>query len=449
MRNAVFGRKATYDLVRAIVGTSYPFVLYGFQANNIASLVVDNEYGESTFDMTLSGVGAWTANGGWYQQPAGLGQGLRNDGGVSSWAIDIDNGLHVNMNTRNRMTVLAKIRLNTLGEGLGGTLIYKDAGYYVRFVTVDEIEVGLWSAGAWSVIVTTDSPLAGGWGYWHDLAITYDGATVGIIWDGAARAVAGAVPAAVADGVNNVIVMDDPTNARAMDGDLGFLCIVPGYAMSVAETRYFIELGPLCQVTAANQPTILRFTRDEYAFDGLVNSRHFRSYQIYPVMGRTGTILAWFRPEDFLNQQSIIGVFQDGVNNDGISLQIRGDVANDPVELVGRTGGAANLRLAHPFAATAYGGRHFLAVTSDGLAVRMYWNGVVQTITATLGANTGQWTATYPASTQIVVGVTRGAAVTEAYGGKIIKLVMYDRELLPPEIDALMRYGWWRALPRE
>lgn len=447
MRNAVFARKATVAAIKALAGAATPFVLYGFQDNAIGSPGVDNEYGQAAYDMGLLNPLAWTPNAGWYQIPAGLGQGLRNDGGVSGYVGAIPNGINVNM-TGKSFTILAKVRLTTLGEGAGGTLIWKLAGYNIQFVTVDEIQVGLWAGGAWNNIVTNDSPLAGGWGYWHDLAIVYNGANIAIYWDGFLRGVAGAVPAAIADGANPVNVMDNDTNTRAMEGNLGLLAIIPNVVLTQAQIQALIELGPLAQVTAANQPQITRFVRNEYSFD-FANLRHFRSYQVAPVMGQTGTVLAWIRPEDFANEQVIVGVFQDGANGDGLSLEVRGDIALDPIEIMGRAGGVVNLRLQHAFGAVQYGGRHLLAVTSDGLLTRMYWNGALQTVAVPVGANTGQWTASYPASTQLVIGAARQIAVASGLGAKLPQLVMYDREFMPGEIDALWRYGWWRALPND
>jgi hypothetical protein len=224
------------------------------------------------------------------------------------------------------------------------------------------------------------------------------------------------------------------------------LAILPNVVLTQAQIQALIELGPVSQVTAANQPQITRFVRNEYSFDW-ANSRHLRSYQIAPLMGGTGTVLAWIRPEDFVNEQVIVGMFQDGANLDGFSLEVRGDIALDPIEVMGRAGGVTNLRLQHAFGAVQYGGRHFLAVTSDGLLTRMYWNGALQTVAVPVGANTGQWSAAYPGCTQFVIGASRQVAVASGLGAKLPQLVMYDRELMPGEIDALMRYGWWRALP--
>jgi hypothetical protein len=49
MRNAVFKRKATSAAIETLAGAGNPFVLYGFQANTVISLVVDNEYGQAAY----------------------------------------------------------------------------------------------------------------------------------------------------------------------------------------------------------------------------------------------------------------------------------------------------------------------------------------------------------------------------------------------------------------
>ena len=72
------------------------------------------------------------------------------------------------------------------------------------------------------------------------------------------------------------------------------------------------------------------------------------SADVAGIQSLCGSVEIVFHPADLTAHQCLISTGEDGVNGDEFGLFFRGDVANDPFEIMGYVAGVANLQLTFP-----------------------------------------------------------------------------------------------------
>lgn len=461
MGNLAFYRKTSKSAFDAIVdaaaGVDQQYVMFSFNYDDGATMLgVTNEGRDNILgNLAMSHGSMWTGAG-WYQnfsrpgQAGNRGQGINSVGGVSPY--NLNGAIHsgTSIEGSSKCTWLYKFLMRGTGGGAAGRLQEQAASHICFCNAANTIAMSIYDGANWHSN-TTGATVA--YNYWHDLAIVYDGTLVGdlnrckMYLDGrdVTTVLAAGMPATLQNGGGIIYYLlngNGGAQDRAFDGILGFFAMTPNVAMTQLQCAYFIEVMSLMQATAGNQPPITNSGGPEYGFTWAA-SRNLFTYQIVPFKTTTGTIIACYKPEDFANECAIMGVSQDGAAvPDDLMIETRGDIALDPLELMGDSGGVTNFRLQHALGAVNGYARHCSAWTSDGTLVRAYFDGKLQTLLTPVGANTGQWFASYPLSTVFVVGAKRNAAVTSGFGGKGVKFLAYDREVVGVELAQMNARGY-------
>jgi len=457
MANLAFYRKTTKDAFDAIVPSTQAYAMYSFNYDDGGVLLgVSNEGTPNVLaNLAMSHGSMWSSQG-WYQnfgrtyQSGNRGQGINSVGGASGYVLTCATNSNTYVGSKTKCTWIYKFIMRGTGGGAAGRLSEAAASHINFCNAANTIASSIYNAAtsAWASN-TTGATVT--YNYWHDLAIVVDCTLVGdanrckLYLDGrnVTTVLAAGMPAVLNDASTVLRILNGNGAAcdRAFDGILGFYAIVPGVAMDPTQINQFIEVMGLTQFTAGHQPPITS-PQPEYGFTWAAN-RNLFTYQIVPFKTATGTIIACYKPEDFTNEGSIAGVCQEGsFTPDDLTLETRGDIANDPLELIGSSGGVTNLRLQHALGAVNGLARHCSAWTSDGTLVRAYFDGKLQTVAVPVGANTGQWFASYPLSTVFVVGARRDAAVGSGFGGKLSKFLAYDREVTGVELAQMASRGY-------
>lgn len=449
MGNASFYRKATPARFEAIAGDN-PFSLYSFQTDE-PTLVGSYNEGTSGFlgNMAWSNAGLRSGNG-WYSSygyslQAGMkGFGMVNNGGTSNYFGSVVGHSGNSVAGATKFSVVVKFLATSAGEGGAGHLIYKENAYRLYFSAANTLRFEVWDGAAWR---GSDTGAKVVYGYWHDLKISYDGSLpaaerIELDLNGRDETVAGAnIPAALVDDLSAILyILDNAANSAAWNGLLGLLALMPEVAMSLAEAQSLIELRGYSQATAGNQadipPGMGIFGPPDYRFVR-TNNDHFLTFQVYPLKTAQGTLLIDFAADDVANEQILFGLSQEGVAAlaaDELTLEVRGDIVNDPLEWMRRTAGAVDLRLSTPFGAGRLGVRTRYILTSDGTAIYAYREGVTQVVSAVVGANTGQWLNSVANANVSVIGRSRTAAPIGDLGGRVSTIKVYDRFM--PQTEA-------------
>jgi len=444
--NLAFYRKITRTLLnRFMVGRPYSF--YDFQDD--PTLVGADNKGSSGFlgNMGWSNIGLRTADG-WYRNngkmlQAGMtGFGMFNNGGISGYEASVIGHSGNDFNGTN-FSIIFVIKPVNLGEANQGRILQKtnnmDAGVFCDLIDLggDVIHVDFNGNEAYSNRIT------GLRNYWHLGVISYDGtqpfgARCRIYVDGFDRTDVDFTEETVIDDGNPLYILDNFANVRAFNGGLGLLAILPGKTLSLAEVELLSEIATVTQATAGNRPNIITpgmWHRPEYNFVR-TESDHLLSYQIAPLLTEEGSVMIAFTPEDVANSQNLFGISDDGnAVWTSLGLQLRGDIANDPLELIGYDGGVADLRLSIPFGAGRLNVPSVIWFTSDGSTVRGYVDGREQVVTPVLGANTGQWWISYPNANVCNIGAERHDIISNTFDGRIAKILNYDRAVNYLEIQ--------------
>ena len=470
--NLAFYRKTTrraFDAIVDAVDPTQQYVMYGFQVDDAATMLgVTNEGRSSVLANLAMSHGSMWSGSGFYRahgnmlQAGNKGQGINSVGGASTYLLSCatHNGTYLQSHTK--ATFLYKFIMRGTGGAGAGRLSEADASHICFASAANTIAMSIynhdvlaWASNSTGATVTYDVP--------HDLAVVVDTTLAGdanickLYLDG--RDVTTVVTAGMPTGT----LWDSSTilrilngfvggvYSRAFDGILGFFALIPGVAMSQAQIQSFIETSAHFQPTAADQPAIYApgsWPTPENNFI-LAEDDHLYANQVQPLLTQAGSIMVAFIPEDFTNQQTLFGLSQEGAAVwHSLAIQLRGDVANDPIELIGYTAGAADLRLSIPFGAGNLGVPSILWLTSDGTTVRGYLNGREQVVTADLGANTGQWFADYPLSTVACIGGMRRDAIIEELDGRIAVVQAFDREVAYIDIQRQWAQGWGQRGPR-
>jgi len=451
--NLSFARKLTSDRLTALAGGE-PYAFYAFQSDE-APLVGSYNEGTSGFlgNMAWTNIGLRTAAG-WYQnygrmrQAGHQGFGMVNNGGTSGFVGSVVGHSGNSVGGAEYFSLVLKFIATSAGEGGVGTLIYKENAYRLRFSAANTLIFEVWDGAAWR---GSDTGATISYGYMHDLVIKYDGTLaaadrIKLFLHGRDVTVPGAnIPTALVDDLGAIFyVLDNDTNNAAWNGVLSALATMPNTLLTLSDAQSFIEINGASQITAGDQPNILpggMWGRPEYNFV-LAEEDHLFAYQTYPLMTTTGSLMVAFTPEDMTNQQNLFGVSEDGnAVWTSLGIQIRGDIANDPIELLGMGGGVTDLRLSIPFGAARLNVPSIVWFTSDGTTVRGYLDGREQVVTTVLGANTGQWWASYPASTVFNIGAERHALIENEYDGRMTKVLAYDRAVNYLEIQKHFALG--------
>jgi hypothetical protein len=450
-------RKAFDDIVDAVDPT-LPYLMFSFQADDGATLVgVTNEGRDSVLgNLAMSHASMWSAAG-FYQnfgrmlQAGNRGQGINSVGGASPYLLSCATHSGSSLAGQTKCTWIYKFLMRGTGGGAAGRLSEAAASHINFCNAANTIASSIYNAatGLWASN-TTGATVA--YRYWHDLAIVVDTTLVGdanrckLILDGrdVTTVLAAGMPAVLNDASTVLRILNGNGAAcdRAFDGILGFFAMVPGVAMSLAQTQSFIEVMSLMQATVGNQVPILNSGCPEYSFTW-ADTRNLLTFQVNPFKTTTGTIIACYKPEDFANEGAIMGVCQDGAAApDNLMIETRGDIALDPLELMGSSGGVTNLRLQHALGVANGYARHCSAWTSDGTAIRAYFDGKPQTLLIPVGANTGQWFASYTLSNAFAVGAKLGLPWGSGFGGKGVKFLVYDREVVGWELAKMASSGY-------
>jgi len=464
MANLAFYRKTTrkaFDAIVDAVDSAQNYLMYSMQYDDAATMLgVTNEGRDSVLGNLAMTHGSMWSGAGWYRNygrmyQAGMrGQGINSVGGASTYLLSCVTHSGSSIAGKQKCTWLYKFLMRGTGGAGAGRLSEASASHICFASGANTIAMSIYDGGAWASNTTGATVV---YNYWHDLAIVYDGTLAGDVnrckmyLDGrdVTVNVAPGMPETLVDSSTQLNVLNGfigGTFSRAFDGILGFFAMAPGVAMSQEQIQSFIEVAGLFQSTPANYLEI-KDSPPKYSFDW-ANSRHLLTYQIQPFLTAAGSIVVFYEAEDFVNEGAILGTYQEGVFGDGLAFETRGDIVNDPIELIGSSGGVTVLRLQHPFGPVNGFGRHCSVMTSDWTTVSGYLDGNLQTLTQVVGANTGQWFASYPLSTVFAVGARIDFAVASGFGGKGIKILVYDRALTQIEIQRICSRGFGPSGPR-
>ena len=468
--NLAFYRKtlrALFDSIVDVVDPTQQYVMYGFQADDAATMLgVTNEGRDSILgNLAMSHGSMWSGSGhyrpyGNVLQAGNKSQGINSVGGASAYLLSCatHNGTYLGGHTKATFIYKFVMRgtggagAGRLSEAAASHICFASAANTIAMSIYDDIGA-VWASNTTGATVAYDVP--------HDLAVVVDTTLAGDVnickmyLDGydVTTVVTPGMPNVLADASAILRILNGHVGgaySRAWDGILGFFALIPGVAMSQAQIQSFIEVSGFFQPTAANQPNIVGgpWNCPSYNFDR-AQTDHLYTNQVVPLKTQAGSLMVAFVPDDFTNQQTLFGLSQEGaVVWHGLAVQLRGDIANDPIELLGYTAGAADLRLSIPYGAGRAGVPSILWFTSDGTTVRAVLDGRPQTVTPILGANTGQWFADYPLSTVACVGAMRRDTVVEPLEGRIAVVQAFDREVALIDIQRQWQAGWGPRGPR-
>lgn len=455
-RNRAFYRKATANAIANVVG-SLPFFITGFNESGIPGVNFPNEFDPGTSDLTMTDF--FTVSGdGWYVHPApgSYGLGIGNDGTLNQSGL-IANSACINLNNKKKVTYIVVFRVRSDGEGNAGR-ICEAAGSQILFThnggaTGCDVSLSLMNGG-WGSVTTAGQPVI--YDFWHVLMITVDenqavGSRGTIYLNGMDVTGVDTLGANIVDPGNGLTLLNEQGGVnRDLDGVIGLFCVVPDYTMTLANAQALVELRGLFQPTVADQPSIPSppgtWGTPDYNFVRAEDD-HLNTFQTQPLKTQAGSLMLAFVPRNVADQQMLFCLSTEGdANGDVLGLALRGDVANDPFEWSGRTGGAADLELRFP--SLGLNIPHVVWITSDGTTLRAYVNGQEQVVTAVTGANTGQWFADYASTTVAVAGAIREAVVAEEADMMTPVLMAYDREVSYLDIQRQWAAGWGPRGPR-
>jgi len=463
-RGLSWRKKIHLEAIRAMYGLPEDaiFDMYDFQDDPTLVGAMNKGTGGVLGNMAWDNIALRTGDG-WYvppQIPGAYGFGMTNPGGAGAHygSVSAHNGNSID--AREKATFLFKFKMNGTGGGGAGRIGEAGASYIIFASAANTIAVSIYDGAAWHTNTTGANVT---YGYWHDLAVVYDGSLVGdanrckIYLDGidVTTVTAAGMPAMLVDpGDIRYILNCAATFNRAWDGELGFYAVCPDLAMSQAQVRSLIESRGLFQPTAANRPAIPSgpgpWGPPCYSYDGAAdpNSDCLVSFQALPIKTAQGTVIVWFTPEDMVNQQTIFGISEYGsAAEDELAIHLRGDIANDPIEWHCRLGGAVDFRLQIPFGATYFGVPTMVWFTSDGSTVRGGVNGEESVVAAAVGANNGQWFDHATDANVICAGASPLNTYQNMYKGRESKVVALDEPLSPLEIARIGQssgLGWQR-----
>lgn len=446
-RNKAFQRKIFAAAIEAIIGTSLPYALYGFQENSGAGLTADNEEGTAAADMILSNAGMWSGAG-WYVPPASkaLGLGLQNDGGVSGYVGTVPDVPNINMDGESFATWIFVFNARGTGEGGFGRLIEKGSAYRTYFQAANEIRHGIYN-GVWRSVRTGPNVA---YDHWNCLVIVYDG-TQAVNSDRLKMYLNGRdvstthspdIPATISDVGNPLYFLDNSGNLRACDGRLGCAALIPGYAMSLAQAQSLVELRAVFQPPVVNQPGIIAngmFGGPVYNLDGAAhpNSDHLYTYQVEPLKTTSGTLIMGFTHDDLTVDSTLFSLSTDGVDADEFQMRLAGTEANDPLCIFQRTAGIATWRANFPGGLIS-GPFNIFAITSNGVITRGFFNLNEIILTDLIGANAGQWFGLSNNADVFSIGVRRIVVLDRPFNGRVWFLKIYDEPLSPLQLQQII-----------
>jgi hypothetical protein len=189
----------------------------------------------------------------------------------------------------------------------------------------------------------------------------------------------------------------------------------------------------LSQETVANQAVVItpgHYGCPDLAFDGAAapNSDYSYSDVVAHLKTAQGSVSFAFSPDDFANEQAILGMAVDGATDDEFWIGLDGSIAGDPMQIVLLSDGVVTYR--GRFGANALGSQsNFVTVGSDGSTLIAAVNGEAQTITDIVGANAGQWFASATDADRLFVGAIPRAALELPFSGKITLALAYNRSV--------------------
>jgi len=465
-RNHAFSQIVTRDTIQSmydLAGVDEVFDLYDFKDS--FSLVGAGNKGTGGVLGNMAWDHAALQTGlGWYVHPAegAQGRGMANVAGSGHYGSVISHsGNSVAWFSKATWTFAVKFDTvpfaanstvcfkGTYPAGLGWWLLGFAAGSTLSFIV---------NSNAGLDIVASDTLIAG---HWHIITVVAD-LTLGVVADRvkmyqdgrfvASNGTAGSTTL-VEDGSALYVLSADALGTEAPTCTLGYQGTFPGLAMSQAQVQSLAsEIRGLFQPTVANQPNDIKapgmWDMPDYEFIA-ANNEHLCSFQYRPLFTAEGTLLINFTPHDLTNQQELFGLTEEGAaNEDELMVQIRGDLVGDPIELHGVIGGGVDLRLQIPFGG-APNVPVQLGISSDGSTVRAVLNGIEQVVTPIVGANTGQWFASYPNVNVVCLGDTRSAAgAYNPFDGYVQSVIGYDRGMSVLEMQQVHSSGFGPGGPR-
>lgn len=463
-RNLAFYRKtlrAAFDAIVDAVDPTQNYVMYGFNYDDAATMLGVTNEGRSSIlaNLAMTHGSMWSGSGlyapfGNVLQAGNRGQGIDSVGGASTYLLSCatHNGTYLGGHTK--ATFLYKFVMRGTGGGGAGRLSEADAshicfasGANTLAMSVYNLAAMAWASNTTGPVVTYNVP--------HDLAIVIDTTLGGdanickMFLDGydVTTVVTPGMPNVLADASAILRILNGflgGAYVRAFDGILSFFALIPGVAMSQAQIQNFVELSGFFQPTAGNQPNIVQgpWNCPAYNFN-LAQQDHLYTHQVVPLKTAAGSLMIAFVPDDMAAQQTLFGLSHEGaVVWHSLELQTRGDIVNDPIELIGYTAGAADLRLSVPFGAGRLGVPTILWLRSDGTTVSAVIDGREQVVTPIIGANTGQWFASYPLTNVACIGAMRRDIINEEFDGRIAVVQAFDRCVPLIDIQRQWQAGW-------
>lgn len=134
-----------------------------------------------------------------------------------------------------------------------------------------------------------------------------------------------------------------------------------------------------------------------------------------------GLVSIFGKPVNITSTMVLVSSSVDGSFDDEFAVNFQGSVAGDPM----RVNVVVNGAVTNQFDAGAFGSTsvfHGFAANSEGSLIRMYDNGLPQTITTNIGSNSGQWYASTTDSDFLAVGAVKRASPAGLYGGILDEL---------------------------
>jgi len=150
-----------------------------------------------------------------------------------------------------------------------------------------------------------------------------------------------------------------------------------------------------------------------------------------------GSVVAWFKLDDPNIDAPLVitSASVDGNLDDEFLVQWQGN-AEDVVRVAVIENGTVTMRLDGDTVVDDTGW-HQVVVTSDGASINLYVDGVLQTLTETTGANTGQWFDDATDTDTFTIGGVMRSSLQGDFSGDIDEVRVYDQVLTLADIKVL------------
>jgi len=194
--------------------------------------------------------------------------------------------------------------------------------------------------------------------------------------------------------------------------------------------------GHLCTVTGA------LWRHNGRYFDGIddyiqISNPAFASNQ-------QGTVEIWIRADNIASLRGIwCYVYPPSASVDALRLSI---TTNGNVRYDVYLNGSYEVDIQTPNGSFSVNTWHLISTISDGASIKIYINGIEQSLTVVSGSNTGQWfgDCVTDADTFVAGGYLRLDTLVSDFAGSIGEVGIYSRVLTPQEIQHNYEATKWR-----